>query len=188
MSEDFFSFLEERSHGGQVGGNVVLESFDDILSSFSFLCLFFILGELFSAPDVLDPQGFFLVFELELYYYYLMFIPRCLPMPQWRLRWWTYIRRWNLPKIVFCLSISYVRLISEHISFLNIYYYYYYTLKLFFDDTNYYLIELNKSKILMIDLLSTFEANWVNAAINGLNNACFPSANLAYTFSNLDFN
>jgi hypothetical protein len=44
---------------------VVLESFNDVQSSGSFLSLFFVLGELFSAPDVLDSQSFFLIFELE---------------------------------------------------------------------------------------------------------------------------
>jgi len=44
---------------------MVLESFNDVLGSLSLLCLFFVLGELFGAPDVLDSQGFFLIFELE---------------------------------------------------------------------------------------------------------------------------
>jgi hypothetical protein len=65
-SEDFFSLLEERSHSTQVAGNVILESFNNVQSSRSFLSLFFVLGELFSAPDILDSQSFLLVFELEL--------------------------------------------------------------------------------------------------------------------------
>jgi len=45
---------------------VVLESVDDVQSSGSLLCLFFILSELFGTPDVLDSQSFLLIFELEL--------------------------------------------------------------------------------------------------------------------------
>ena len=45
---------------------MVLESFNDIQSSGSLLGLFLILGELLGAPDVLDSQGFLLVFELKL--------------------------------------------------------------------------------------------------------------------------
>jgi len=48
---------------------VVLESIDDVQSSGSFLSLFFILSELFSAPDVLDSQSFLLIFELKLIKY-----------------------------------------------------------------------------------------------------------------------
>jgi len=65
ISENFLSFLDEGSHGTQVGVDVVLKSFDDVQSSSSLLSLFFVLGELFSAPDVLDSQSFLLVFELE---------------------------------------------------------------------------------------------------------------------------
>jgi hypothetical protein len=45
---------------------VLLESLNDVEGSGSLLGLFLILGELFGAPDVLDSQGFLLVFELEL--------------------------------------------------------------------------------------------------------------------------
>jgi len=44
---------------------VILESFNNVQSSGSLLCLFFILSELFSTPDVLDSQSFLLIFELE---------------------------------------------------------------------------------------------------------------------------
>jgi len=64
-SKDFFSLLEERSHLAEVAGNVILESLNNVQSSGSLLSLFFILGELFSAPNILDSQGFLLVFELE---------------------------------------------------------------------------------------------------------------------------
>jgi len=45
---------------------VILESFNNVQSSGSLLCLFFILSELFSAPDILDSQGFLLIFKLKL--------------------------------------------------------------------------------------------------------------------------
>jgi hypothetical protein len=55
--------LKEFSDTVDLGGDVVLESFDNVKLAGTFLGLFVVLGHLNVAPDVLDAEGFLLVFK-----------------------------------------------------------------------------------------------------------------------------